>query len=353
MRRSLGLLLTLLLAVSVWGLSAWADEPRSVVGEQLLPAGTVRFAPEHLVWAKGSRIHDGGTVLQIEGGRKITWMLRTPYGFFLELGRSYSSGSRIGYFDGRDLTWLREDTGRPTVSPDGRYAGWVDRGGPAIRYGRSYRVRVVDLTTGNLVFETTEGMGQDADLYEEIQASFLGFDDQHAYWNQVTGPTRRLRVDIATWQQTSVASTLDEDGLEIPIGEPYDSLTGQPVILVNGKPTTSPYGGEIGFVSTDGRFVFNLSTTARLKVTDATTGRRIDPDWGGRWRGFVGWQDADTFYAALPRTFPWADDLRRPDGVPGRLAACDLPSGACTTVQRYRDIDRTIFGWGGGFEGRS
>lgn len=351
MPRALGFLLALLLALSATTSSqpAVADQPRPAVGRQLLPEATARFVPDHLVWAKGSRIHDGSTVLKV-GSDKITWMLRSPFGFFLELAKSYRSGSRMAFFDGTHLTRLHSGAQRPAISPDGRYAGWVDRGGPKIRYGRSQRVRIVDLASGRLVFETSEGMGQTTDIYEEIGADFLGFDDQYAYWNRVTGPPRRQRVDIATWQQTSVAATVDEDGFEIPVGEPYDSLTGRKAILLNGKPTTSPFGGEIGFVSVDGRFAVNLSTTARLKITDAATGRRIDPDWGGRWRGFVGWQDADTFYAALPETFPWSDDLRHPDGVRAWLATCDLPSGACTRVQRYHDIDRTIFGWGGGFE---
>ncbi len=356
MRRLLGVLLALIVAVPAWPLAAGATGPPPAaggpagggVGAQVLPAGTAQFAPENLVWAKGPRIHDGARVHRV-AGYKIWWMLRTPYGFFLQLSKRYTGDPRLAYYDGQRLTWLREDASFPSVSPDGRLAGWIDHAGPRIRHGRAARVQVVDLVTGRRVFATSRWMGRDTDPHEEGGPSFLGFDERYAYWNRVVGEPLRMRTDLTTWE-TSVAATLTQGGLEIPLGLPYDTLSGRPVTLVDGRPSSDGLGGEIGFLAPDGRFAFNTSLTARLRITEPATGQRIDPDYGTRFRGFVGWQDSDTFFAALPKRFPWSYYLEVPDGARGWFAACDLPFGDCTRIRRFRDVHRIVFGWGGGWE---
>ena len=295
------------------------------VGTQALPPARETYDPGNLVWAKAGRLHDGGQVMDLSPWR-IERMQRSPHGFFLRLSRSEGGEERLAWYDGHVLTWIGRSASMPEVSPDGRFAGWVDRGGPRIRYGRAGRVIVVDLVTGQVVFSTSRWMGKNADLYEEIYPVFLGFDAQYAYWSRVTGDITRVRTDLTTWQ-TSPAAALDEDGYEIPLGLPLDPYTGTAVSLQDGRPSGDGLG-EPGFISADGRFAFNVSATARLTITDPTTGARVDPEWDNRWRWFVGWQDADTAYIALPRRFTYS--YGPGDRTPVRVVACDLPLGSCT-----------------------
>lgn len=331
--------------------SAQADPPRApepgalpagtlAVGTRAFAPATEAYDPSHLVWAKGSRIHDGGEVIDL-GRWRVHEMQRTPHGFFVDVSRARHDDHRLGWYDGHRLTWIGPGASMPNVSPDGRLAGWADRGGPRIDHGRSGRIVVVDLLTGRVVFSTSRWMGDDTDLYEEIYASFLGFDGQYAYWNRVTGDVRRVRTDLTTWA-TSPAATVDEDGWERPVGLPLDPYTGTPVTLDDGQPSTD--GIEPGFVSPDGRFAFNVSATARLKITDAATGARVDPEWDSRWRWFAGWQDADTVYVALPKRFSYVHQPHERTRV--RVAACDLPAGTCTTVARLRGPATLVLGAG-------
>jgi hypothetical protein len=68
--------------------------------------------------------------------------------------------------------------------------------------GRLAKVVVVDLRTGGTLVHTTRGMGgwRDdlTDLYEELEPTFLGFDDGHAYWTNPTGHGERWRWDLST-----------------------------------------------------------------------------------------------------------------------------------------------------------
>ncbi|MBL0749664.1 hypothetical protein [Nocardioides baculatus] len=188
-------------------------------------------------------------------------------------------------------------------------------------------------------------MGDDTDLYEEAEPGVLGFDAQYVYWRQVTGRIERVRTDLSTGETTS-AATVGAYGSEIPVGLPVDTYTGTPVHLQDGRPTGDPDIGDPGFLSPDGRFALSVSRTARLRITDPTTGARIDPAWDNPWRWFAGWQDADTAYIALPRRYDYLFG-GPPDRIRVRVAACDLPAGSCTTVLRTRGLHRMVFGAGG------
>ena len=312
------------------------------VGKRALPPASEAYDPSHLVWAKGTRLHDAGVVTDLAPWR-INGMQRTPHGYFLSLSRPNRDDYRTAWYDGHSLTWIGWSPSIPEVSPDGRLAGWVDRGGPMIRYGRAGRIVVVDLVSGRVVFSTSRWMGKDTDLYEEIFPVFHGFDDRYAYWSRVVGDVRRVRTDLTSWE-TSPAATVDEEGWENPAGLPLDPYAGTPVTLVDGRPSTDGYGGEPGFLSADGRFAFNVSATARLKITDPATGARLDPEWDSRWRWFAGWRDADTVYVAIPRRFSYS--WSPGDRTRVRVAACDLPSGGCTTVARLRGLDGLVLGPG-------
>ena len=241
------------------------------VGKRALPPAGEAYDPSHLVWAKGTRLHDADMVSDLAPWR-IDGMQRTPHGFFLRVSRPRRDDHRTAWYDGHSLTWIAWSPSLPEVSPDGRLAGWVDRGGPMIRYGRAGRIVVVDLVTGRVVFSTSRWMGKDTDLYEEIYPVFHGFDDRYAYWSRVVGDVRRVRTDLTTWA-TTPAATSDEYGYETPIGLPLDPYTGTPVTLLDGRPTDDGEGVEPGFVSADGRFAFNMSATARLQDHRRRDGR--------------------------------------------------------------------------------
>lgn len=325
-----------------------ADPVSAGPGPVVLPPGEPRFPGHYLVWAKGSVIHevdpDTGTHLTHDlSPLRIRWMLRTPYGFFLEVSRNFRAGTELAYYTGTELVPIRHSPARPTVSPDGRLAGWADRGGPPIKYGPSYRVVVVDLATGRRVFATTDDMGNNSDLYEELWAEVLGFDETYVYWQRVVGHRRRMRTDLTTWE-SSPASRMTADALERPIGIPWDTLSGWRINLTDGRPDWN--GTTPGFVSPDGRWGFDLSTTGRLQVSDTVTGRRVNPQFGRRWRGFLGWQDPDTIYAWAANRYRFSYDPSHPDTTPVRLLACDLPRGECRVLRRLRGVERLVSGWG-------
>ena len=136
---------------------------------------------------------------------------------------------RASLVDGRSTTPIQGEPADIKVSPDGRYAGWIDFHGPKRAVGRLAEAVVVDLRTGETVLRNHDDMGGPTDdlgdLYEDAEVSFLGFDETYAYWDTPTGEHQRRRAAIGTWK-IEPAGRSTGDGSEEPIGHPYDSLTG-------------------------------------------------------------------------------------------------------------------------------
>ncbi len=114
------------------------------------------------------------------------------------------------------------------VSPDGRYAGWIDYDGPKRPVGRLAEVVVVDLSTGAEVFRNHDDMGgadDDLDnLYEDAGLGFRGFDDDYVYWQTAEGSPSSKRARIGEWE-------VEPDPAADPNGPPppplaYDTLLG-------------------------------------------------------------------------------------------------------------------------------
>lgn len=213
----------------------------------------------------------------------------------------------------------------------------MDREGPWRLAGRAAEVVVIDLGSGHRVLRTNQGMGggRGDDLaarYEELEPTFLGFDERHAYWRDATGSSRRWRWDLET-HRTERAEVRQDVGeaTTAPVGHPWDPARGRGVWVEDGRPVRDPSVGRRGFLSPDGRYLVS-EPVARLAVTRARDGRRVRLDTD-RFAWFGGWQGDTRFYALARARFEDGYDPSRPDRTRGTLVSCVLPSGRCATIR--------------------
>jgi hypothetical protein len=297
------------------------------------------FAQRAVTWAQGDRIHYGRRTFDI-GALEIRDLRPAAYGFFVLLGEPggdpfHGSEDRWHFFDGETVDPLGEDVDGVRVSPDGRYAGWVDRRGPLRLAGRIARVVVVDIATGEVLFEDDSGMGggfgDDLDSrYSELEPTFLGFDDNYAYWTNAEGHGNRMRWERST-NKVSVAEKEGEEGQEGAslLGHPYDAYAGEAVGVLDGRVARD---GTSGSLSPDGKFVAEIGVAARLKVYDAA-GRRMPVELERRFAFLGGWLDDDQFYAMTLDAYEDGYDPAAADGTRGFLSTCSLQTGSCRDVE--------------------
>src|SRR4051794_2293257 len=322
------------MAVAVLAVSASARH------RELFPAGSaaVGFFDREVTWAQGSTIHHGDQDFDV--APLIVHALRPPrHGVFLRVSDTAAADnqSRWVLFTGRDMLAVPGQVDDVTVAPSGEYAGWIDREGSWRPAGRVAKVVVVDLSTGRTAFETSDGMGGGFgdDLgarYENLEPTFLGFDNQSAYWTNATGSGERWRWRIGS-SATNRAEDANPDGeaSTTPRGGPWDPQRGRPVWINEGRPVSEPTPtGERGVVSPDGRFVI-AEPVARLAVTRAADGHRAALTLD-RFAWFGGWRDDDHFYALTRPRYEGSFDPSEPDRTTGTLVACELPTGDCAAL---------------------
>ena len=300
------------------------------------------FAGREVTWAQGDRIHYGHRTMKVRSQRTIHELRPAAHGFFVLLGARGRDtvDAEWHFFDGSTLTGLGDEVDSVRVSPDGRYAGWVDRHGPLRPAGRIAKVVVVDIASGEVLLEDHSGMGggfgDDLEArYSELEPTFLGFDDDYAYWTNAVGHGTRMR-----WHRSTGVVDSAEAGAGGPVsgapGHPYDAYAGRPVGLVEGRPEGD--GGVSGSVSPDGRYAAETGFTGRLRLYDED-GVPVPVDLGHRFAFFGGWLDGQRFYALTRDTFENGYDPTAPDRTRGWLTTCSLRTGAC------RDAEGLVGTW--------
>jgi hypothetical protein len=242
------------------------------------------------------------------------------------------------FFDGRTLRRLPGDPDTVRVSPDGRFAGWVDRRGPRGPFGRIAQVVVVDVRTGTALLRTSRGMGSLLDVnitdsYAETPPTFAGFDARHAWWTDADG---------ATWRWDVLGGSRPDRvrGVGNAAVGRGGRQAGTLVVVAHGRPLPGVTGGQPGQLSPDRRFLAATASTGRMPVTDPRTGRRVPVDHGGRAVDLGGWRPGGLF--ALVHPVPPAR-LDLPAGrSTGRIVDCALPSGRCRTVARVHHTSTVV-----------
>ncbi|QNN53315.1 hypothetical protein [Nocardioides mesophilus] len=316
-------------------------------------AGAPRFGESRLTWAQGSTIHYGEQRLDV-GPRVVRTMVRTPYGFFVDLARSRGpyAEATMAFFDGSRTAEVPGDVSSVSVSPDGRYAGWVDRDGPWRPAGRIAEIVVVDLESGAAVVRDHDhmggGFGDDLTArYSELEPTFLGFDaDGLAYWLDAEGHGTRWRVDPATGEKELVEPDPERRKVQPELGEPYNPSLGPWTWLDHGAVTDDQFSGDRGFLSPDRRFAFGGSRPGRIQVTAADTGRPVRLDHGHRFSYFAGWLGEDSFAALVTDDVDPVYELDARDTSVGVLMECRLPTGRCTTIRQVDGLRSLVLGTG-------
>lgn len=322
-------------------------EEGSLVGERVLAAGGSAYDDVRLTWAQGSTLHYGRESFDV-GVPSIRSLVATSSGWFVEAARnpSLDAATHWEFFDGREGHRLGDEVSFVSASPDGRYAGWIDRDGPTRPGGQVARAVVVDLATGRVVLDDSSGMGgQDddgdvSDLYSELPPTFLGFDDTFAYWQ--TPDDGRVRWSAATGVEPAQKEVDGAPG-PVAIGRPSDRYAGASVSLVDGRPDTSGTGGATGSLSPDEDTAAETGSLGRAPVTDARTGRRLPLAVGHRFRAFGSWVGDDEVVLLATDERLEGVDVSGVDPSRGFLTTCSLSGGRCQDVAAIDGTFSVVF----------
>lgn len=325
----------------------------TLVGQRVLPAGGTAYDDVRLTWAQDRTLHYGRETFDT-GAVSIRQIAAASSGWFLQVadGQSLEDPARWTFFDGERITTLGERVDFVATSPDGRWAGWVDRDGPQRSGGQAARVVVVDLTTGRVVLDDSTGMGGEtqrdgsdagdtSDLYSESPPTFLGFDDAFAYWQ---APSGRLRWSEATGVETA-QKEVDGAPAAMPRGRPVDRYLGTAVAVQRGRVDRTGFGGATGTLSPDGDTVATTGGLGSNEITDARTGRRVPLEIGHRFATFGAWVGDDEVALVTTDRNLWEVKVeeRYPSG--GFVTTCSLSTGVCSDepVRRVFEPTRGTF----------
>lgn len=272
-----------------------ASDP--AVGSQapfVLPVGSPTYDARSPAWAVGGTLHVGDVVIELDPAP--TAFVVTRWGVhYLAEGSLWSSDG------GAARRVARVGTTELSLSPDGRHVGLMDATrGPQDEFGTPLAVPVVlDAETGEQVLRVPapasaqEDMNDLADLYEDAEMGFLGFDADAAYAaDPVAGGVRRLPLD------GSEPSLLDPDRAPALAGE-----RGTPVRLrdlpAGGMRVAGP--GEqstaLGWLSPGGEALVEAERNRGVWY-DAALGSPHPVETGDRHFYLGGWVDDSTFYGA-------------------------------------------------------
>jgi hypothetical protein len=188
-----------------------------------LPTGSLSIDRDTRVWVDGRTAHVGGTTFELQPKPE-----------------SFAAGASGLYYLAKGVLYFADDSGSTEIaevgeaseihgSADRRYVGYVDFGPD---FGaRPAEAVVVDTTTGEPVFRTGVGNGDEddddlGDLYSESTPTFVGFDDEAGY----------------------VVTARSNDAYRLPLGG------GEPENVGDGIPEgpTTVFGGERVWIGRDG-----------------------------------------------------------------------------------------------------
>ena len=266
-----------------------------------LPTGGLRVAPGEIVWAAGRRLQVGERSHRAPA--RVRELAVGPHGVY------YVAGGRLRFTDLERDEDVSEFDGFDDLvqSHDGRYLGFVDHTtlpASAVAY---------DLQTGAEVARSDAGMGDPdedlADLYEDGEPRFLGFDEAAGYVKGADQSVYRLPLD------GSEVEELHEHGSGPPL----------PVLPPPRHGTVDSRGDE---TSPDGSVVLEETYDGRWRPVDARTGRPTGTDLGdGRTRFLVGgWLDGHTVYGAA------GHGRGVTLGKEASIVVCDLQAFRCHDV---------------------
>lgn len=294
------------LALLVAGCNGSPDDapgPSGAAGDSAWSTSTDPVGGDGFVWAAGSVVHlpDGATV---DVGSPLTTYVVAGDGVYFTPAESDEAGTEHGNtttgplrFADRDGTVV--DTGLTVYveslgsSPDGRYLGLVDAtSGEDDDFGTPLATAVViDLSTGDRVVETTDGMGDpgEDDLIHDYAEIYLRtrFLDDTSVFVEGLGDDR-------------VYSLPDGEG---EVVDPID------VRLPSQPDTTSPDGA------------WAIDDRSEVEVLLSADGQRVRPRTGTpQWD--LGWWYDDTTVVGVGRS-----------GDTRTLILCRVPDGACDDVE--------------------
>lgn len=290
------------------------DEVKPDAG--LAPGGVterpVVFEPGEVVYAQRSAIHVGEQTFDVSPQLvdRVDW---TPYGLFLRLTTDPINGPFTeAFFDGTTSTPIEDVYSEIITSPDGELAAWIDRAGPKRPAGRVAQVVVVEVATGDVVFSSADGMGGEkgddlGDRYEELPPAVVELTADKLMWVNSEGSGQSVTTDLHTGEST--------------YSDRY------------ARPTTSGFE----FVSPDGRYRVDATSTGRLKV------KPRQPDFGHKWETQGGWLGGHTMLSLAQDRFQFSFDPTVPDKVVGFLLACDLDAGTCEQLERIVGARDVVF----------
>ncbi len=316
-------------------------------GDQLLPAATSTkppFGEPRLAWAQGRTIHYGDDTFRDVVPRAITGMVRVPTGFFLRVAPDDELTAHVVYWDGQTVTTVAERAVTFEVSADGRYAGWLEYDtSPPTRDGLAV-ARVVDLTSGQLVLSSVDGMGEPGadelpELYANAWPHFGGFDaENRAYWNRPSGDPDDVRVDLTTG---ATEPALDSSG-----GFPREMLwrgnRGYETVGDGAAGLPQPWR-DGGYLTPDQQIYVDHSVAGKVAVHRAEQPRtRVPLRTGHRFAWFAGWEDLAAHRIALR-----VADVRSAERASsGWIVVCDLDATGdvpCSTSVRLKGGSPVVF----------
>lgn len=306
-----------------------ADRPADRPAEQLLPELERQFVEQRPTWAQAGTIHYGNEEITVDGGA-VRDLYPSPYGFVVGTTTPDADGDRWAVVDRSGTHPLPGDVSSVAVSREGSYLGYVDRDGPLRVAGRVAEVVVVDLSDGEVVGRSSEGMGGGLGddlgvLYSEDPPVALGFDGNRAYY-QGSGDTYEWDLETGT---TRVLPP-EEEGQGFarpPWREGLDYL--------------QPYG----FTSADDRFRVHTSARGRVAVRARSDSgwRRVNLDTGHRYSFFGHTLGADRAVLLTLDRYRGLYNTDAPDRTRGHLTVCRLATGSCRDVREILGTWSLVF----------
>lgn len=276
------------------------------------PERPVLFERGEVVYAQRSAIHVGERTFDVSP-QLVDGVDWTPYGLFLRLTVDPVHGPFTeAFYDGTTLAPIEDVYSEVITSPDGELAAWIDRTGPERSAGRVAQVVVVEVSTGDVVFSSADGMGGEkgddlGDRYEELPPDVVDLTSDEVVWVNSEGSGRTVTSILATGQSHSSDQ--------------------------HARPPTSGYE----FSSPDGHYRVDATRTGRLEV------RPRQPEFGHTWQTQGGWLGGHVMLALAQDRYAFAYDPTVPNTTPGFILACDLDAGSCAQLERVVGARDVVF----------
>ncbi len=329
---------TLVVALTACGAEQAGDSPAPGSNDAPfeLPVSATTYDVTAPTWVVGDTVHIGEDEVTVDPAPES--YVVAEHGIYFTAGRS------LYFADGRGAEKIAPiGSSKIVKSADGRHLGMIDAAhGPTDGGGTHVAVPVVfDLATGEQVLRpppgrSLEGEEDLADLYEDAEPDFLGFDDVAAY---AVDP---LRQGINRFPLGGGSPELVEPSSDgVPQLPPFEGQLGFDVSaerarggglkLAEGDPREAIYPAAL---SPDGKYLFGNGSANPGEFFDAETGERLSFEHGMRLFSLGGWLDDDTFYGATSD----AGSLEGPEGRAVIVSCQTTGSQKCAPISEEFDL---------------